>query len=386
MTDRRYVRITYPWDATIDVTTPQPALFFGQLLQQTIRFGNPGLRRFGWLRAAFARRDLPPAGAIAWAVSKKRPAASALDGIAGELAASWTALKDRGAALPGDPEGISFLELARAAARTVFVFGGEPRPLLVLKIPGDEKRIDREAEALEKVVAAEVAPRYLGRVGTARVQEGLLGRPLRLEPFNTNTAATEAHASLATGLERLAGATASSVQPEELDAARLRAAIDSVGLPAGASNVARAATDDISGLGASVIKHGDTSAQNCMFHDGVLTGLVDWETARMHGAPGFDTWNASLALFEHGMGLRRSSEHALRSAFRGAWSNSPYFAFWRAAARRNAVAAGVDEGKLDALEVAFFARRLEHRLAEPTAFATGPETARHMLETVCASS
>lgn len=387
MTARRYVQITYPWHATIDMSSPEPALFLGQLFQQTLRFGNPGFRRFGALRSAIARADLPPAWFVSWLVRKGSATDSELGALEIDVREAWPSLRQSSRALPELPRRLSLLELRRAAARTVFVFGDQARPLVVLKIPGDAERVDREAAALRAVAAAAIAPRFLGQISEARVQEGLSGRPLRVEGVAANAAAgagpSEAHVSLAAALERLASTTATPGQPEELNREGIEQALDRSSLTTRTRDLARAAARSIDRVEIAVVKHGDTSAQNCLFEDDRLVGLVDWETARLRGAPGFDAWNASLALFEHGLGLRKSTEESIRTAFRSAWGHSPYFHFWRAAARDNARAGGVAEDLLDPLEICFFARRLEHRLERPTGFATGAETAAHMLETVC---
>jgi hypothetical protein len=185
--------------------------------------------------------------------------------------------------------------------------------------------------------------------------------------------------ALTEALARLGEATARPEAPDEL--APVELALEHVD---GATHrVLAAAWRDVSGLERSVLRHGDTSAQNCLFLDGRLAGLVDWERAQQRGAPGFDAWNAALALLEHGLGLVRWSQtnvvHAFRDAWLGAWGGEA-----RVAAAASVIAAGVPERLVEPLEVVFFARRLGRRLARPDAYATTPATAAEMLSLVCA--
>jgi aminoglycoside phosphotransferase (APT) family kinase protein len=133
-----------------------------------------------------------------------------------------------------------------------------------------------------------------------------------------------------------------------------------------------------------VLRHGDTSAQNCLFEEERLSGLVDWEIARPQGAPGFDILNAAVALLDHGVGLVNWSEDRAVTCFETAWKNSPFFDRARAAARESVEAAGATARDYERLEIAFFARRLASRLADPDYYATGPASAARMLEIACA--
>lgn len=387
MTGPRYVRITFPWHATVDVTSPYPSLFLGRLFQQTLRFGNPGNRRFGWARAALARRDLPRAKAVSWFLRKgRRTSSSGLDAIAADLERAWAGLCEK-VELPCSANDVSFLVLRRAAAQTVFVFCDSADPLLVLKVPGDEASIDHEANALHAVAAARISPIYLGRVGPARVQTGLRGAPLRVELVDAQwfeVGFPKTHKELIGGLERLARSTAREERPIELDLERWEMAIDRIPLGPAARRVAEAALREAQ-LTSAVIRHSDTSAQNCLIDDGKLSGLVDWEFARMSGVPGYDAWNAALALFEHGLGLKSVDEATVRTTFRRAWTGSTHFDRWRAAARETAIAGGASEELLDALEVTFFVRHLVNRWENPRTTGERVATAIELLEVACAS-
>jgi hypothetical protein len=111
---------------------------------------------------------------------------------------------------------------------------------------------------------------------------------------------------------------------------------------------------------------------------------VDWERSTQRGVPGFDLLNFAVAYLEHSLGLRRWSEAISLTAFRTGWDASGFMAGARAGARAAAAAAEIPDRFHDSIEVAFFARRLGRRLADPKPYATGPRTAAAMLEHVCA--
>ncbi len=301
-----------------------------------------------------------------------------LDRLLAEIAESWPSLAARAERLPPEPPPLSALALTRAAGLTVFVLGAGEAPLLVAKLPGNATLIEAERAALERAEPVALAPRFLGRVGAAYVQEGLPGQPLEVVPpgqlqWNGRMVA------LTEALARLGEATARPEAPDEL--APVELALEHVD---GATHrVLAAAWRDVSGLERSVLRHGDTSAQNCLFLDGRLAGLVDWERAQQRGAPGFDVWNAAVAFLEHGVGLARWSQenvaHTFRDAWLGAWGGEA-----RVAAAASATAAGVPERLVESLEVVFFARRLGRRLARPDVYATTPATAAAMLSLICA--
>src|SRR6266545_4508649 len=335
----------------IGLGSPRPSRLYAELTAQALRHGLPARR--GGLLAATARLGLPRA--LVAAVSRRFPRRRRpeLDDLLDEIAAAWPGLAERSSRLPGEPPSLSALALHRAAGLTVFVLGGEECPLLVAKLAGNRKLLESERAALQRAGPVHIAPRYLGEVGGAYVQEGLRGKALAIPPID---------------------ALLWNARLSELALARLEGS---------ARRAVEAAWRDVQRLEVSVLQHGDTSAQNCLFEDERLTGLVDWERARQRGVPGFDLWNAALALLEHSVGLRRWSQERMLVAFRDHWLGA-WGASARAAAADSATAAGVPESMLGPLEVVFFARRLGRRLASPDSYATTPATAARMLELACA--
>ncbi len=353
--------------AMIGLGSPRPSRLYAELTAQALRHGLPARR--GGLLAATARLGLPRA--LVAAVSRRFPRRRRpeLDDLLDEIAAAWPGLAERSSRLPGEPPSLSALALHRAAGLTVFVLGGEECPLLVAKLAGNRKLLESERAALQRAEPVHIAPRYLGEVGGAYVQEGLRGKALAIPPIDAllwNARLSQ----LALSLARLA---AVSVRAEPPDGR----------LEGSARRAVEAAWRDVQRLEVSVLQHGDTSAQNCLFEDERITGLVDWERARQRGVPGFDLWNAALALLEHSVGLRRWSQERVLVAFRDHWLGA-WGASARAAAADSATAAGVPESMLGPLEVVFFARRLGRRLARPDSYATTPATAARMLELACA--
>ena len=362
-----------------------PARFYAGLLSQSFRYGLPAARRWGRMRAAAAVAPWPTR-ALGRALRRwpARPR-SDLDELLGLTAKSWVHLAEV-TRLPSSPPTLSALALQRSSALTVFVFGDGPDPLLVLKVPASgDGRPEREAVTLQRVEPAAIAPRYLGRVGAAYAQSALPGEPLRLEPLSAEGARnldwSPALEDLAAGLTRLASATRVGEPPSGLEQAVQRCHDDEQ-LSAGARRSVGRARDELEQVPVSVLLHGDTSAQNCMFEGSKLSGLVDWELANGRGTPGFDSLNAWLAYLEHRIGLKRWSQAEVMTAFSKAWFDSP---FGRAAHDAAATAVGsVSDADLDSsIEVLFFARRLGRRLLKPEGYATEPATARAMLELVC---
>lgn len=382
-----YARVPYPWRATIDRGHPAPARFYAGLVKQAFRYGSPARRRLGPLAAAAARAGLPPRRLIERASrfgSTERPD---LDRLKEQLTALWATLREAGPRLPDDAPPLSVVELQRASARTVLVFGTTPQPLLVVKFAHPGERVLNEVAALQRA-DGRIAPRYLGRVADGHVQEGIPGEALRVDPVTPSSAAnaswSPAHEALGRGLVELAGATALRQRPAELGGGFVEAA-DHAALTPDARRRAAQAVRSLERFERAVLKHGDTSPQNCLFVGDSLQGLVDWETARLAGAPGFDVMNNALALLEHGIGLTRWNDERLTAAFEAAWLRAPLFHHARSMTMQAAEAAGAGEGEQEALVVAFFVRRLAHRLEHPHMFATGPAVARRMLETVCGS-
>jgi hypothetical protein len=362
---RRYVRVP---KASLDRRSPAAAAFLLDLFEQRLRQGLPARRRAGPACSLVARAGLPrrPLAALI----RRLPAAERpdLDRLLDRIASEWP--------LGEPPASVSALAVEARGGRTIFVFGEEPEPLLVAKVPGDGRRLEREAAALHQAAESAIAPRYLGRIGEAYVQEGLPGQPLSPSREPEWLAA---HAELAGALTRLAAATRNTAVPEQL---RERFALGDV--DPRARRTVESAERALRALDASMLQHGDTSPQNCLALGERFVGLVDWELARFAGTPGFDLWNLAVATLEHGIGLFHGSDEALVTGFRAVWSRSSFMDHARSAARSVALTAGVPEPLLDPLEIAFFARRVHVRVRKPERYPTGPQVARAMLEIACA--
>lgn len=390
MDEHRYVQMLRPWRAAFDVTTEQPAHFFATMMGQTLRYGMPARRKTGFVLGPVARHNLFPGGLTARALRilprRRRPDLDALIALA---YSQWRHLSHQSSRLAESPPRLTALALQRSAALTVFLFGDSPDPLMVLKIPsqGDD-RVDIEAMALDEARSARVSPAALGRLGEARVQEGLPGAPLAVEPLRPATAKDlswrEAHVHLGHGFTRLAEHTAKKEIAGELRDPAMERGVEEARLPSSVHLLVSAAGRDLRKLDVAVLRHVDTSAQNCLFmRDQRLAGLVDWELARSCGAPGFDVWNAALAYMEHSVGLVKWSEEIALETFKASWNDSSFWKGGRSAARDAASAASVPHRLMDSLEVTFFARRLAWRLLAPDRFQTGPRLAAGMLEHVC---
>lgn len=258
--------------------------------------------------------------------------------------------------------------------------------MLVVKLPPPrDDRVETEVRALLAAQAAGVAPRHLGLVGDGRVQEALQGSPLQVVPLSASEASalgwSKAHRQLASALVTLGASTARSEPPHEL------ASIDEVIADRGLveerpRRLLAAARRDLRTLDASVLRHGDTSPQNCLFEGERLTGFVDWEKAKQ-GAPTFDIHNAAVGYLEHCVGLRRWSEDRLLETFRRAWGHSPFFHHSRQAAADSARAAGVPDALIEPLQIAFYGVRVARRLIRPDRYPTDARTAARMLSVVC---
>ena len=372
--------------ATIEVGPRPPAEFFANWLLQTLRHGLPARRRGGPARALAVR------SVRAWMVPKvllqlfPRGKSTDLDALRAEIEREWSELVVRSARLGARSGPLSIVALRRSASLSVFVFDESPVPLLIAKVPGDVGRLESEAEALELAAEAGVAPRSLGRLGRAFLQEGVVGAPLAVAPVSPASAVSlewsAAHMAIAAAFVRLGVATATAARPEELVDPVSRA------LESGlfSQRTAKAMLDsweEIREIPASVLRHADASPQNCLVRGSEFGGIVDWENARRRGAPGFDLWNLMLAVIEHGVGLRRWNEDRVVDAFRAAWLGSEFVARARSAARDACLAGGVPPACLDAYERVFFARRLGQRLARPDAWAVGPRGVARMVEIVC---
>ena len=386
----RYVRIPFPKAATIDVSSPAPSAFLMAMMSEDLQHGLPA-RRTGGAPLAWAARQGLPRSAFATALQRlPRRSQPELDALLDRVTAQWPRLAAESHRLHDRPIPITALAVERSAARTVFVFGSEPCPLLVIKQPrGDGGAVRAEAAALVAAAPASVAPKLLGWVDGASVQEGLPGRPPSPAPVTLADAAdmswSDALEDLSGGVRRLAETTTRRLPAPD----RLLKPLDDVlagEVPGVDRRKLRAVRQDLARLDVVVLQHADLRAQNWLLGPhGALEGIVDWELANPTGVPGFDVWQATLALLEEGVGLTRWSQRRVTEAFRTAWTRAPLFDRARSAARECARAAGVAEHLLDPLEVAFFARRLGYRLADPAAHVVEPPASAEMLAVVCAS-
>ena len=379
---RRFVRVPKVWNAVVDTSRPEPAAWFAGLVASSLRYRLPARRRFGAARAAVVRRGIPE-GPLATVIRRlPRTDRPDLDALAHSIPHEWLPA----GVTAGD---LAFVELARAAARTVFVFATGPDPALVVKYPrADSEKAHREAEALTAIGELTIAPRFLGPLDGALVQTGLAGRSLEIEVVTVDRAPglqwTAADAEVGRAVGKLCAHTARPVAPASLD--RLVAvAAEHPGLPEPCRRAVAAAGKDLRRAHRAVRRHGDVAPQNCLLAGERFSGLVDWENTRDDGAPGFDVWNFAVSKLENGIGLARWSPDVVRDAFGAAWVHSSFMAGARSAAREAAEAAGVAADCHDALEIAFFARRLALRIEHPDRYIIDIPTAAAMLATACAS-
>lgn len=384
-----YVHVPYPWSAAIDAGSASAASFYVALVGQALRYGRPASRRPGWLWALAARRGIPEPALAAGIRRLRSGSRPDLDELVAAIRQAWPALRGASARLPEHPPPMGVLALKRSAGTTVFVFDESSGALLVVAkaASGRGQAVEREVAALRQAETARVAPRYLGEVGAWRVQQGLEGAPLTPRPLTPERAGQlgwhPALASLGAGLCRLAEATAQPGAPRSV-ASRLAAALDHARLSPRSRRLLEAASRDIAGLSARVLRHRDTSVQNCLFAGDELTGIVDWEMAEPGGAPAFDVWNATISYVESGIGLVGWSDELALAAFAQAWRHSALWRGAREAGRAAAAAAGVPEAMGEPLEVAFFATRVGDHIELPHVNrGTSIVAAIGMLEVVC---
>lgn len=383
MTSHRWVAVAKPWSAVLDADTPAPARLYTAISGQALRYGLPATRRPAAAWIALGRVGLPErvlASALRRLPARARPD---LDAVLDAAVRAWPQLVARSSRLPARaPERPTALVLERRAARTVFLFGDDGRPLVVLKLPHLQSAgAAREAQALERA-AGTCAPAYLGRVGEAFVQEALPGVPLRVVPLSPADAAVvrppQELADAAAQFVRLAAATSTSGCGMDVFA---RAAVEEAIAHPSTSRALAPAWRDVRRARRGVLCHCDTSPQNLLVHDRRLTGLIDWETAVDGAAPGMDTFIAGLSWVEGGLGLRRFDDEVVMEAFRYA-VNSPYWAFIRAKAREAVVAAGLPEAAAEPIEVVLLGIRLGRRLQRPDEWKTSARAAADALTAV----
>lgn len=381
-----YVHVRYPWDATFNPRARGPSGYYSALIKQALRYGMPA-KRFGYIGARVAERGVPVRLLTrAWRLLPRSPSAET-DDLLARVGERWDELASNSGRLPSQSGALSALALTRSSGRTVFVFDADGTPLLVCKIPRqDASGVDAEARSLERARGAAIAPAYLGRIGAARVQEALPGTPLLPPPIRPGNARSLRWPvelqGMAEAMVRLAERTAHPAVPQELFGP-VQEALESENLSPRLQRTLAGCVSDLRRHPVAVLRHGDTSAHNCLTHQGKFVGLVDWEWSRIDGAPGFDTINAAIAYLDHGVGLLRWSERRALDAFRAAWGSS-FFTEARTAARRSAAAAGLPDGLFDCVERVLFLRRLGARMEDPDRFATGAKCALSMLEFVCA--
>jgi hypothetical protein len=386
MTLRRYVQVGYPWAAAFEAGRPEPLNYLADLIRQTLRYGMPA-RRYGNMGAWIVRHGVrKPLLKTALRVRRRGPRPD-IDALVADVAGAWEQLAERARWLPDSAPDLTVLALQRRSALTVFLFGEDPRPLVVAKsASGSAETLELEARALQEAERAAIAPRFLGRVGDTYVQEAIPGEPLTVQPVTPDTASvlewTDEHNQLADGFIRLAETTRRPGPPQELKP-HVREALAKADLGKRLHGLVSSTLDELGEFRYAVLRHGDTSAQNCLFEEGRLRGLVDWAIARPSGAPGFDVLNGAVALLDHGVGLVNWSEQRAVECFETAWKSSSFFESARQTARMSVEAAGATANDYERLEVAFFARRLASRLVDPDYYATGPASAVKMLEIAC---
>lgn len=384
----RWVTTSFPRRATLDASRPEPAAYLAGLLGQALRHGAPARRRGGPALAWVGRHGLPTRP-LALVLRGLRPAPQPeLDAVLEQVRARWPDLAENARRLPAEAPPLTALAVQRSAAWTVFVFGSGAHPLLVVKQPGASAAgVQAEAAALRAAEAAAVAPRLLGSLDGAVVQEGLPGAPVLVPPVTVSRAAampaTAEVEQLSAALVRLAAVTAHRADLGPQLHRPVQRAADSGLLSSGAVARLRAAQSALARLDTSVLQHGDLSAQNWLVGPEGFLGLVDWETAVTDGVPGFDVLHAGVSLLEHGVALVRWSSERVSAAFDAAWGSSGHFHAVRDGFRRSAGAAGVSDDLLEPLELAFFGRRLGRRLAAPGGYAVGVRETAAALERVC---
>lgn len=386
-TKKRYTTLPFVWNAVLDPSAPWPAKFLARLLDDARRYGMPATRRPAPLwRALAATPSVTPVLAAMLRGAPKRVSRTDLDLLHESVVDAWPALAQRATRLPQAPPDMSILALRRSASTSVFMFDDSATPLLVVKVPsGDDDRVAHEADALTSAQPTGIAPHYLGRVSDGFVQEGLPGRPYRLRPIDSSTAVSVPwethHVTIASALKDLATATATAEKPFEVTDGLVEAAAGSDLIGERARAAIRNAIEEIEAAPRSVLQHRDVNAQNSLFDENVLSGIVDWEFARTNGMPGFDTLNVALSDMEHGIALKRWSPPLVAEIFAEAWSRSPLWEAARASSRDACAAAGLEIDPQH-VETFFFTYRFARRFRAGEASAW---IAARMLETVCGS-
>jgi hypothetical protein len=340
---------------------------YSRLVRDALYYGMPAARRGGVFIAAAARTGWPERLATAVALGAPRSDRADLDEL-------------KVLAIDFGISAHSLLLLERSSATTVFAFDRDGHPAGVLKRPrGGTAGVEREVAALQAVASSGLAPAYLGERLGWYAQEMIAAQPRMPTPISVAGAAgarwTAADDEAAAGITALATKSVSCGRPAELNDGVVERLFETGAIPDHLASVVGDALAEAARVDRRVVKHGDTSPQNCLYRESRLAGFVDWENARLDGAPGFDAWNACVALVEHGLALRRWNPEVAAAGFARAWHNSELVRMWRAAAASSCQASGVaGRDVITALEILFFARRAAQRIGTTS----GAVSLRHL--------
>lgn len=383
MPPSRFVEVTRPSQALVDVSARAPGHYHVALVDALLRCSVPAAGHLGPLRCTVVRRGLlrvPMAARLRVLPRRHRPD---LETVGSQLVQQWGALAGRSTRLPERLDDVSMLCLPRSLGWLLFAFGDGAHPIVVCKVPGDDDpRADEEAAVLRSLEQLPFVPTYLGTVGNGRVQSALPGLPLHFEPLRlagASEAAWGPQLSQATAILAELG-TATLSRDRTVALTSLSPEAEELVSPAVAS-LAAGAIERLRLARVSVIVHGDASPQNLLVSGGTVTGLVDWELARP-GLPGTDVLNLVQSVFEQRLGLRRWKEEEIARAFDAAWDHAPLFTNARRAVTYSAEQSGLS---VRDLEIAFFVRRLQRRVDRPDRYVVSPALAARMLERACGS-
>lgn len=369
-----------PRAPALTVDTPLPARFLADQLRRSLLQGDYGRGRLAAATRRFAAALLADGDAALFLLrTPRRRARDDIDALLVEVARRWPDLRSNAHSLPTLPERFGALAVERSVGLTLFVFGSARHPLVVVKAPrGASPGTQREVEALRRLHATRVAPRHLGSIGDATVQEGLRGSPL--VPQLSGTASAWPPAGVIEALADVARVTVESRPPRD-DIPPMAVGLEESALSAGTRERARRAVERVSASPFAVLRHGDLSPQNVLVDP---VGLVDWEMAHHDGVPGFDVLHAAVSHLEAVVARGGRSPRRLLERFAREWRGG-FGDVVRAGVETSRRAAGVEDVPVDDTVIAFFTRRLGRRRADPQRYAIGRRVATAMLESVCAS-
>lgn len=376
----RYVTLPLPGDPRLSRGAAPAARFLGALWRDRLRHGATG--RGGGLRRRLAAVAAPVV-TMAARLGTTRPD-TGLDRLLASVDDRWGELAARSPRLRGSPSPSSVLAVDGAMGRLVFFFAEPSHPVAVGKVPGGPSAaaVDHEVAALERVARSGRAPRALGRVGDARLQDGVPGRPLGLPRGRRSDAPSPALLRALDGLVEVSRTTARAGAPAEVH--DLPAALAAVpDLTSTARTRSSAALEVVARHDRSVLRHGDLSPQNVL-EDGVEVVFVDWERAIPSGVAGFDALHLAVSWVEKGLGGREAgwTPRDTGRAVAHEWvTRLRAVTLPRVAAALDAV--GLAAADAEAVEIAFFARRVARR-TNTSAYRSGAiDVAREVLECVC---